>query len=69
MSTSLTVNDVSQHLQARGLSADLIDLTTAVFHLCDNARYSPGTLAIAQRTHLIDDAMGAIQQLEDSAKL
>jgi hypothetical protein len=65
----LTVDDVTQHLRTRGVEASLIDQTHAIFHLCDNARYAPGNLAVAQRTGLIEDAERVIRHLEDSAQL
>ena len=68
-SAGLTVDDVTQHLRTRGVEAPLIDQTHAIFHLCDNARYAPGNLAVAQRTSLIEDAERVVRQLEDSAQL
>ena len=68
-SAGLTVDDVTQHLRTRGVESTLIEQTHAVFHLCDNARYAPGNLAVAQRTSLIEDAEGVIRQLEESAQL
>ena len=68
-STGLTVNDVTQHLRTRGVETALIEQTHTIFHLCDNARYAPGNLAVAQRTSLIEDAEHVIRQLEDSARL
>jgi hypothetical protein len=65
----LTVDDVTQHLRTRGVDATLIDQAHAIFHLCDNARYAPGNLAVAQRTSLIEDAEHVIRHLEDSAQL
>jgi hypothetical protein len=68
-SVGLTVDDVTEHLRTRGVEATLIDQTHAIFHLCDNARYAPGNLAVAQRTSLIEDAERVIRHLEDSAQL
>lgn len=60
----LTVDDITHHLQTQGVDGDLIQRTENLFHLCDNARYAPGGLAVAQRTHLLDDAKVLVQQLE-----
>jgi hypothetical protein len=63
----LTANDVTYHLQNRGIEQKLIDQAEALLHLCDSARYAPGTLAVAQLTGLIEDAEALIQQLEAQA--
>jgi hypothetical protein len=68
-SAGLTVDDVTQHLRTRGVASTLIDQTHAVFHLCDNARYAPGNLAVAQRTSLIEDAEHVVRHLEESTQL
>ena len=46
----LTVDDVTRHLQARQLDPALIEQVTTLLHLCDSARYAPGSLAVAQLT-------------------
>lgn len=65
----LTVDDVTHQLQIRGLEQGLVDQVEALLHLCDNARYAPGTLAVAQLTGLIEDAETLVQRLEVSARL
>ncbi len=65
----LTVADVTQHLKTHRLEQNLIDRAEALFHLCDSARYAPGTLAVVQLTGLIEDAEALVQQLETSAQL
>ena len=67
--TGIDTRALTQHLRTRGLDAALIDQTSALFHLCDNVRYAPGTLAVIQRTSLIDEATALIQRLEASAQL
>ncbi len=65
-SAGLTVDDVTQHLRTQGVDRDLVDQTGHLFHLCDNARYAPGGLAVAQRIHLLDDAKILVQRLEET---
>ena len=65
----LTMDDVIHHLQTRGLEPDLLDQIEALLHRCDNARYAPGTLAVAQLTGLLEEAERLIQQLEAGAQL
>ncbi len=60
----LTVDDITHYLRTQGIDDDLIHQTGNLFHLCDNARYAPGDLAVAQRTHLLDDAKALVQRLE-----
>jgi hypothetical protein len=60
----LTVDDVTQHLQQQGVEQDLINHVEALFHLCDSARYAPGTLAVAQLTELIEEADAVVRRLE-----
>ncbi len=68
-SIGITIDDITQQLQARHLDPTLIEQTSAVFHLCDNARYATGSLAVDQRKTLIADAETLIQRLEESAQL
>jgi hypothetical protein len=63
-SAGLTGDDVTHHLRAQGVDDDLVHQAGNLFHLCDNARYAPGGLAVTQRTHLLDDAKALVQQLE-----
>jgi hypothetical protein len=63
-SAGLTVDDITYHLRTRGVNDDLVHQTGNLFHLCDNARYAPGGLAVTQRTHLLDDAKALVQRLE-----
>lgn len=63
-SAGLTVDDITHHLRAQGVDDDLVDQTGNLFHLCDNARYAPGGLAVTQRTHLLDDAKTLVRRLE-----
>jgi hypothetical protein len=63
-SAGLTVDDITHHLRAQGVDGDLVHQVGNLFHLCDNARYAPGGLAVTQRTHLLDDAKALLQRLE-----
>ncbi len=63
-SVGLTVDDITHHLRTQGIDDDLVHQAENLFHLCDNARYAPGDLAVAQRTHLLDDAKALVQRLE-----
>jgi oxygen tolerance protein BatD len=65
----LTVDDVTRHLQARQLDPALLDQVTTLLHLCDSARYAPGSLAVAQLTGLLEDAEALVQRLEGSGRL
>ena len=65
----LTVDDLVQHLNTRHVDTALIEQTSSLFHLCDNARYAPGSLAVMQQTSLIDEATTLIQRLEASPQL
>ncbi|HEY5871062.1 MAG TPA: BatD family protein [Candidatus Tectomicrobia bacterium] len=65
----LTVDDVARHLQARQLDPALIDQVTTILHLCDSARYAPGSLVVAQATSLLEDAEALVQRLEGSGRL
>jgi hypothetical protein len=65
----LTVDDVTRHLQARQLDQELIEQVATLLHLCDSARYAPGSLAVAQLTGLIEDAEALVQRLEGSGRL
>jgi len=65
----LTVDDVTRHLQARQLDPALIEQVTTLLHLCDSARYAPGSLAVAQCTGLLADAEALVQRLEGSGRL
>uniref|UniRef100_UPI0011773EC8 BatD family protein n=1 Tax=Candidatus Entotheonella palauensis TaxID=93172 RepID=UPI0011773EC8 len=60
----LTVDDIAHHLRAQGVDDDLIHQTSNLFHLCDNARYAPGGLAVTQHTDLLGDAKTLVQRLE-----
>jgi hypothetical protein len=61
----LTVDDITRHLRAQGIDDDLVHQAGNLFHLCDNARYAPGGLAVTQ-THLLDEAKALVQQLEST---
>ena len=63
----LTIDDLAHHLRTHDVDDDLIQQTNNLFHLCDNARYAPGGLAVTQRTSMLDDAKALIQQLEASS--
>jgi oxygen tolerance protein BatD len=65
----LTVDDVTRHLQARQLDPALLEQVTSLLHLCDSARYAPGSLAVAQVTGLLEDAEALVQRLEGSGRL
>ena len=65
----LTVDDVTRHLQARQLDQELLEQVATLLHLCDSARYAPGSLAVAQLTWLIEDAAALVQRLEGSGRL
>jgi hypothetical protein len=65
----LTVDDVTRHLQARHLDPALLEQVTSLLHLCDSARYAPGSLAVAQVTGLLEDAEALVQRLEGSGRL
>ena len=65
----LTVDDVARHLQARQLDPALIEQVTTLLHLCDSARYAPGSLVVAQVTGLLEDAEALVQHLEGSGRL
>jgi hypothetical protein len=65
----LTVDDVTRHLQARQLDPALLEQVTSFLHLCDSARYAPGSLAVAQATGLLEDAQALVQRLEGSGRL
>jgi hypothetical protein len=65
----LTVDDVTRHLQARQLDPALREQVTTLLHLCDSARYAPGSLAVAQLTGLLEDAEALVQRLEGSGRL
>jgi hypothetical protein len=64
----LTVDDVTRHLQARQLDPALLEQVTTLLHLCDSARYAPGSLAVAQLTGLLEDAEALVQRLEGSGR-
>jgi hypothetical protein len=65
----LTVDDVTRHLQARQLDPALLEQVTSLLHLCDSARYAPGSLAVAQVTGLLEDTEALVQRLEGSGRL
>lgn len=65
----LTVDDVTRHLQARQLEQTLIEQVATLLHLCDSARYAPGSLAVAQLTGLPEEAEALVQRLEASGRL
>jgi hypothetical protein len=65
----LTVDDVTRHLQARQLDQELLEQVATLLHLCDSARYAPGSLVVAQLTGLIEDAAALVQRLEGSGRL
>jgi hypothetical protein len=65
----LTVDDVTRHLQARQLDQTLIEQVATLLHLCDSARYAPGSLAVAQLTGLLEDAEALVRRLEASGRL
>jgi hypothetical protein len=60
----LTVDDVTQHLNASGVDRELIERTESLLHLCDSARYAPGSLAVAQLNGLVESAESLVQRLE-----
>jgi hypothetical protein len=64
-----TVDDVTRHLQARQLDQELIEQVATLLHLCDGARYAPGSLAVAQLAGLIEDAEALVQRLDGSGRL
>ena len=47
----LTVEDMLRYLQTHHLEPGLMAQAEAVLHLCDSARYAPGSLAVAPTTH------------------
>jgi len=63
-SPGLTVDDITHYLRSEGVDDDLVQQASNLFHLCDNARYAPGGLAVTQYTHLLDEAKTLVQQLE-----
>jgi hypothetical protein len=65
----LTVDDVARHLQARQLDPALIAQVTTLLHLCDSARYAPGSLVVAQGTGLLEETEALVQHLERSGHL
>lgn len=65
----LTADDVTRHLQARHLDPSLIERVATLLHLCDSARYAPGSLAVAQLTGLVEEAEALVRQLEVSGRL
>jgi hypothetical protein len=65
----LTVDDVTRHLQARHVEPALIEQVATMLHLCDSARYAPGSLAVAQLAGLLEDAETLLRQLETSGRL
>jgi hypothetical protein len=65
----LTVDDVTRHLQARQLDPALLEQVTTLLHLCDSARYAPGSLVVAPLTGLLEDAEALVQRLEGSGRL
>ena len=65
----LTVDDVTRHLQARQLDPALLEQVATLLHLCDSARYAPGSLAVAQSTGFLEDAEALVQRLEESGRL
>jgi hypothetical protein len=60
----LTAADILAHLQAWSPEPALIDCATEIFHLCDCARYAPGTRAMAQLPELFVNVVALIQQME-----
>lgn len=65
----LTVDDVTRHLHARQVDPDLIDAVATLLQRCDSARYAPGSLAVAQRSGLLEEAVALVQRLEASGGL
>jgi hypothetical protein len=65
----LTVDDVTRHLQARQLDPALLEQIATLLHLCDSARYAPGSLAVAQSTGFLAEAEALVQRLEASGRL
>lgn len=68
-SAGLTVEDMLRYLQARHLEPGLMAQVEAVLHLCDRARYAPGSLAVAQLTGLLAEATALVERLEVSKQL
>jgi hypothetical protein len=66
--TGLTAADVMQHLYTRRIDQTTIEQATTLFGLCDSARYAPGTLAVAQVTSLLDEAITFVKRLEEHCK-
>jgi hypothetical protein len=65
----LTVDDVARHLHARQLDPALIEQVTTLLHLCDSARYAPGSPVATRVTGLLEDAAALVQHLEGSGRL
>jgi hypothetical protein len=65
----LTVDDVARHLQTRQLDPALLEQVTTLLHLCDSARYAPGSLVVTQAASLLEDAAALVQHLEGSGRL
>ena len=65
----LTSAEILAYLQRRGIEPSLIHRATEIFHLCDCARYAPGTLVMAQLPELFADATALIQQMEKRQSL
>lgn len=63
-----TVDDITRHLHSRGVEPELVRQAEAILHLCDSARYAPGSLDVAQRPEIIDAAENVIRGLEESAQ-
>lgn len=64
-----TVDDITRHLQTRQVDPDLTAAVAALLQRCDSARYAPGSLAVAQQTGLLEEAVALIQRLEASGRL
>jgi hypothetical protein len=68
-SAGLTVEDMLRHLQNRHLEPALMAQAETVLHVCDSARYAPGSLAVAQLTGLPTEAAALVERLEASQQL
>lgn len=61
----LTVDDLTEHLQAHGLQSARIERITELLHRCDSIRYAPGNVAVTQLSDLLEEAITVLRQLEE----
>ncbi|MBF0352081.1 MAG: BatD family protein [SAR324 cluster bacterium] len=64
---ALTISDVTQPLQDRGISEDLLNQTRQMFEQCEALRYG-GSLSASNATQLMDSAKNLVQELEKKGK-